>query len=49
MLLCRDTLHRGALCRDTLRRDILCWGALLGGTLLKVVAPYAYCAEYYPH
>ena len=24
-------------------------GVLLGGTLLKVVAPYAYCAEYYTH
>lgn len=44
MLLCRDTLRT-----DTLRGDTLCWGALLGGTLLKVVAPYAYCAEYYPH
>ena len=37
------------LYRDTLCRDILRWGALLGGALLKVVAPYAYCAEYCPH
>ena len=47
-------LHRGMLGGDTLHSDILHIDALrvgvsLGNTLLRVVAPYAYCAEHCSH
>lgn len=42
-------LHRGMLGGGTLHSDALRVGVSLGNTLLRVVAPYTYCAEHCSH